>query len=125
MFAYLYYRIYATYKYKWKDSIPGVYAVCILSLLQGLNIFGVLYVAEVFTKQDLGIKKIYYGLLITTLIAVNYYRFNFLTHFSELEKKWRDEPKQIKTSRGVLVIIYIFLSIFLTLFLANYLSGIN
>ncbi|MDP3444260.1 MAG: hypothetical protein Q8T08_15490 [Ignavibacteria bacterium] len=125
MFAYLYYRIYATYKHKWKDSVPGVYAVCILSLLQGLNILSVIYVFEILNKQDLGIKKIYYGLLMAALIALNYYRFNFLTRFSELEKKWVDESKQMKTSRGILVMIYIFLSVFLTLFLADYLSENN
>lgn len=124
MFAYLYYRIYAIYKYKWNDNVPGVYAVCIISLLQGFNILSVLFAVELFAQLDFEIRKIYYGLLIIVLIAFNYYRFNLLTNFSELEKKWRDEAVQIKILRGVLVLFYISASIFLILFLADYLSGI-
>jgi len=125
MFDYLYYRIYAIYKFKWKDSVPGVYAICILSLLQGFNILSAMFAIELFTQQDFEIRKIYYGLLIAVLITFNYYRFYFLTGFSELEKKWSNEPKRKKTSRGVLILFYVSLSVLLTLFLADYMSGIN
>lgn len=124
MFAYLYYKIYAIYKYKWKDSVPGVYAVCIVSILQGFNLLSVFFTVELFAQQNFEIRKIYYGLLITTLIVLNYYRFNHLTNFGELEKKWGNEVTKIKISRGVFVLFYISTSIFLILFLADYLSGI-
>lgn len=124
MFAYLYYRIYAIYKYKWRDSAPGVYALCILSLLQGFNLLSALFTVELLTIIDFGVKKIYYGLLIVALLVVNYYRFVISTKFVELEKRWGSEPPKIKKIRGVLVLIYIFISVILILFLADYLSHI-
>lgn len=125
MFAYLYYRIYAIYKYKWKDDVPGVYAICILSLLQGFNILSALFVAEIITKLDFEINKIYYGLLIAALITLNYFRFNYLNNFNELEKKWRDEPSKQKISLGVIVLVYILMSFLLIIYLADYVSGIR
>lgn len=125
MFNYLYYRIFSTYKYKWKDNIPGVYAVCILSILQFFNILSVLYTVETFSMLDLNMKKIYYGLFVGIIIALNYYRYNFLTLFCKLEKKWKNEPKNIRIVRGYFVITYILLSVFIILYLANYTSSNN
>ena len=125
MFTYLYYRIYAIYKHKWNDSVPSVYAVCITSILQGFNILSIFFAVELIAQLDFEIGKIYYGLLIIILIALNYFRFNLLTNYSQLEKKWKDEAVQVKTIRGVLVLFYISASISLILFLADYLSGIK
>ena len=125
MFAYLYYRIHAIYKYKWNDSLPGIYAICITSLLQGFNVLSGIFAAELYSQIDFEIRKIHYGLLIVVLIALNYYRFILLTNFSELEKKWRNELVQIKKLRGILVLSYISASIILMLFLADYMSDIR
>lgn len=125
MFAYLYYRIFSTYKYKWNDSIPGVYAICLVSILQFLNLTSIQLIIFYFSNIKWDINRIYGALIVALLIGLNYYRFYIHSNFSLLEKKWQNETKQKKTRNGILIIIYIVFSVLFFLLLANYLSEIN
>lgn len=125
MFAYLYYRIFSTYKYKWNDSIPGVYAICLVSILQFFNFSCLLFLVFFIADTHLDINKLYGALLVAGLIGFNYYRFYIHSNFSLLEEKWQKETMQKKTRNGILIIIYIVLSVLFFLLLANYLGEIN
>ena len=125
MFAYLYYRIFSIYKYKWNESIPGVYAICVVTTLQFFNISCLIYLAYFIAKVHLNINKFDIVILDVILLCLNYYRFHVHSNFGSLEKRWKNEAKQKKTTKGVLIIIYIVFSVFMILLLANYLGGIN
>lgn len=125
MFAYLYYRVYSTYKYKWNDSIPGVYAVCLVSILQFLNLTSLQLLVLNFFDIQWNINRIYGALFVALLIGFNYYRFYIHSNFSLLEEKWQKETMQKKTRNGILIIIYIVFSVLFFLLLANYLGEIN
>lgn len=125
MFAYLYYRIFSIYKYKWNDSIPGVYALGIVSVLQGFNLSCLLFFVFFIAESHLNMNKLYGGLLFVVLLGINYYRFYIRTNFSLLEEKWKKETMQKKTRNGILIIIYIVFSVLFFLLLANYLGEIN
>lgn len=125
MFAYLYYRIFSTYKYKWNDSIPGVYAICLVSFLQFLNLTSLQLLVLYISNSKWDINRIYGSLIVVLLIGSNYYRFYIHSNFSLLEEKWQKETIQKKTRNGILIIIYIVLSISFFLLLANYLGEIN
>lgn len=125
MFAYLYYRIFSTYKYKWNDSIPGVYATCLVSILQFFNFSCLLFLVFFITGTHLDINKLYGALFVAGLIGLNYYRFYIHSNFSLLEEKWKKETNQRKTRNGILIIVYIVFSVLFFLLLANYLGEIN
>ena len=125
MFDYLYYRIYSTYKNKWNDSIPGVYAVCLISILQFFNLSCILFIGFYITDRRLITNKIFGALLVLVLIGINYYRFCIRSNYGLLENKWSDENKLRRTRNGILIVMYIVLSVLLFLLFANYLGRIN
>jgi len=125
MFAYLYYRIHSTYKYKWNNSIPSVYAICLVSLLQFFNFSCLLFFCFFVVETHLNINKLFGAAIVAGLLGINYYRYQVNSDFGKHEEKWKNEMKQKKTIKGVLIIIYIIFSVLLFLLLANYLGEIN
>lgn len=125
MFSYLYYRIHSTYKYKWNNKIPSVYAICGISLLQFFNLSCLLFLSFFYSETHLYINKLYGVVFIIGLLILNYYRFNVYSSFEKLEKKWIHEVKSRKIMKGIFIVIYIIFSVLLFLILANYLGEIN
>ena len=125
MVTYLYYRIYSTYKYKWNNGVPGVYAICGISILQFFNLSCLLFLAFFVADTHLSINRLYGAALVAGLMIFNYYRFHVYSNFGMFEEKWKNETKRLKTMKGTLIIIYIVLSVLLFILLANYLGEIN
>ncbi|MCQ2229630.1 MAG: hypothetical protein MJZ13_07790 [Bacteroidales bacterium] len=126
-FEYLYYRIYATYKYRWHENMPGMYALGIVSLMQLFMLFLLLRVfpyliwgVDLLSFMD-GMNKFVFGS--TTLLpmyVINYWYFYKHTSFEILEEKWVCEPENQKKRRGRFVLCFIVLFFLVTVALAGY-----
>lgn len=111
MFEYIYYRIYSTYKYKWKENMPGVYAVGAVSVLQISNISSLIITTKLFFGYNLQYDYFHEGIFGIILLIFNYFRFASSSQYTNYEKKWKGEKSFIKKVRGILIIIYMVLSI--------------
>jgi uncharacterized membrane protein len=114
LFDYVYYRIAVFYdkRFDYGES-KELSATLMLSLLQTISLF---------TLPDLlGIKIILVnkpnifvliGVLVL-LFILNYNRYIRLMKFNKFEKLWGEEKPIVRHSRGVLIIVYFFLSFYL------------
>lgn len=53
MFRYIFYRIYCLYKFRFKDDIPLVYAIAILTLAQSANIMSFFFMYSSYSNIEL------------------------------------------------------------------------
>lgn len=125
-FDYIYYRVYHIYKTKWKDSTPGAYATSLVTLLQIVLVAIIpifLYSAIRATKVNLDI-KIFVGIFLLFFLF-NLYRYNKVTNYANLARKWNGEEDIKRRKRGVYVVLCIIVTLIISLALATILGEIN
>lgn len=125
MFDYLYYRTYDIYQKKWKENMPWLYAWCLVTLLQGLNIM--LIGITAFTLLQIKLPKDGKTLIIllcAAIFAFNYFRYTRL-YYSKLKNRWEDEPPEKRKYKGWLIILYIVFSFPVTIWLFTVLGKMN
>lgn len=112
-FEYLYYRIYKTVKIL-GEGAPASYAVHLLSTLQMMNIFSILFLTPL--KFRLKNNELLIAFLVLILLVVN--RLYFKNKYNFYAKKWDNENSSIRELKGFLIVIYILLSFIGVFFLA-------
>lgn len=110
VFDYIYYRIYWIYQYKWKESMPNLYSIGAISVLQMINISSVIFLAVFLFNPDFHINKYFGVIFIFGFWLLNHLRYKNNRSFYNLEKQWNNEPRNIRIKRGILVFLYILLS---------------
>lgn len=111
-FDFIFYKVYKRY-IKWGESdIPGVYALCVISLLPCLNISSLIF----FGIDILKVKSWNYDrtLLLFCFLAVlafNYYRIYKKIGLPSLLRKWEDVGKEQKGKLTKWMYFYFILSI--------------
>ena len=115
VFDYIYYRIYYQYKVKWNDSIPGLYALLILSFAQFANLSIIVFALSVHFDKRLS--REYAIILGCIILGLNLMRYR-KKKYDLLNAKWENEDDNKRETRSGLIISYIALSIFLFFFSA-------
>jgi hypothetical protein len=114
LFDYIYYRIAVfidvRFNYTYSKEEGGV---GILSIIQTINALTLL---DLFGIRNILVKKpnifVFFGVIVL-LFILNYIRYLRLVKFNKLEKLWGEEKPIVRHSRGVLIIVYFFLSFYL------------
>ena len=126
IFDYIYYRVYYTYKNKWKDSTPGAYATSLVTLLELLYILMLpQFIYELITNNKIGFNKIYIVGAFGLIFFYNLYRYQKKFKFKVLSEKWDNEKAEIKKKRGILTVVMIVFSLVLFFGLATILGAIH
>lgn len=125
IFDYIYYRIYSFYKYKWKETMPNLYSIGAISVLQMINFTNILFLCLLLFYPNHGIKKFYGGIVVVIGLLYNYYRYEHITNFYTLEKKWNSENETIKAYKGLLILLYIIATFSFFLLTVHYSSSIK
>lgn len=112
-FNYIYYRVYSLYKNKWKDDAPKLYAVALVSLMQGFNLGIIFILGALFLGVELEFKRIYYLITFTILVIFNGVWYNWFKTYEKLSLKWNYEIKTKKVRNGFLIVVYIIISFIL------------
>lgn len=94
-FDYIFYRVYKGYVNWGESHIPGVYALCVITLFPCLNITSLIF----FGFEILDVRSWTYNklLLISSFIAVlgfNYYRIYIRTGLSIFLNKWENSVEK-------------------------------
>jgi len=126
IFDYLYYRVYFTYKNRWKDSTPGAYATSLVTLLQLIFILMLpLFVYELITNNNVEFNKLYIIPAFGLILIYNLHRYKRKMNFRKLSEKWDNEKADIRKKRGILTIAMIVVSLAIFFGLATILGEIN
>ena len=104
IFDYIYYRWFRLYAKK--DSDPDIYASGIVSAYQLLTIINLVLLSSVLFGFDYP-KVTYLYPLIIVFFIINYFRYERNFDISELDERWKDEPKSKKQLHLVLLIAYL------------------
>lgn len=111
-FDYIFYRVYKGYTNWGESDIPGVYALCVITLFPCLNISSLIF----FGIDILKVKSWNYDktLLLFSFLAViffNYYRVYKKIGLSNLLNKWDSADKEQKRKLTGWMFVYFILSI--------------
>ncbi|MDA3910294.1 MAG: hypothetical protein PF448_02910 [Bacteroidales bacterium] len=125
LYDYLYYRVYKLYLIKWNESMPWLYALGLVSIIQVFNL-ATLHFAYALLS---GSYKIFarFGLMLTIgIIVFNYIRYHSRRYnYSSLSEKWAKENYEKEKSRGKILIVFIGLSFLVCLGMAILLGELN
>lgn len=119
-FDYIYYRTYVIYSRVWRSSIPTVYAVMLITLLQALNISSFFAFYLILSKSNFRPKPELGLYLFFTLLIINLIRIR--KQFPRLDAKWKLENMNVRKRNGIIMVLYIILSCALFLTLAGILG---
>ena len=111
LFDYIYYRIYDFYENKFKDDMPWLYSICLLSVIQSINIFSILfiYLAKYMPSYH---HSPWLGVLIVAIFLLfNAIRYLVFKKIILLKAKWKDESVQKRKQHGIWVVVYIIVSV--------------
>lgn len=125
IYDYLYYRTYKIYLIKWKESMPWLYALGLVSIIQVFNL-SILYFTYAFIYKSYKIDA-KFGLILTIgIIVINYIRYHSNRYnFNSLSEKWAKEDYEKEKSRGKILIVFIGISFLVCLGMAILLGEIN
>lgn len=121
MFSYIYFRTYTLYL-KWGEKdIPGLYALAIVSLFQGVNCLTIYWFLTDVLNYDLGF-TLENHLIITSsaiIIFVNLICYR-ISPFKKLETRWGNESKRKAAIKGKLIVAYFLFSILVMFLMAMF-----
>ncbi len=125
-FDYIYYRVYHIYKFKWKDNNPGAYATSLVTLLQSLLVVVIpVLIYSAINGVEIGLGKIYYIGVFLVFFVFNYFRYNKVTNYENLAKKWNEEEKFKRRNKGILIVVFIVITLLMFFALITYLGKIH
>jgi hypothetical protein len=111
-FDFIFYRIYKKYTDWGESDIPGVYALCVISLFPCLNISSLIFFGIDFFKiQSWNYDKVLLFFCFLTVVIFNYYRIYKRIGLANLLNKWDNMDKKKKSKLGGWMILYFILSI--------------
>lgn len=117
IFDYIYFRTFRIYQNRWKEKIPMLYALSLVTILQVFLVSIIIFAyALVFQKYSINPKISL--ILFVLFLTYNYLRYKSRNNnYEKLSGKWRNESKINTQRKGWLIFIFIVVtfSIFLTL----------
>jgi len=122
-FDYVYYRTYNTYKNKWGDDTPKLYALGLISLMQQFHVATIAFI--LFPEQVLGSNYYIDFASFFIFLIPNYIRYTYVKPFNNLEEKWREEKYKIKHKKGIWTVVYIIITVILCFSIAGILGEIR
>ena len=111
MFSYIYYRVYSFYENR--DSMPRLYGLLILSMIQSLSVFNISIITELLFGSDLLFfinSKIVVGGMFFTALVVNTMFFKEES-INEYKLKWGEDIRNKRILKGFLVLALILFSV--------------
>lgn len=125
-FDYLYYRTYRTYLHKWKDNMPWLYALCLVTILQVFNLSTFLFVYIFIASSSYRPNKLHGVVIFFVLFFINRVRYTSdKTGYKSLSEKWDKEAGIQRERKGYLVVSYVIVSFVVFFALAALLGAIN
>jgi len=112
-FDYVYYRTYELYKKKWKESMPWLYAMSVVSATQSFILLSMPIIYGIITRtklEEYGINKYHFGILAFIIVGLNYHRYKKKIPYYSMFDKWKNESESVRRSRGRLVVLYVVLT---------------
>lgn len=111
-FDYIFYRVYKKY-IKWGESeIPGVYALCVITLFPCLNISSLIFFGiDIFKVKSWNYDKMILLFCFFAVLMFNYYRIYKRIGLSKLLKRWENIGEEQKKMLTRWMFIYFILSI--------------
>jgi len=118
MFRYVYYRIFRFYEIIFKEDIPGVYAISIVTILQCANLFSLIILIDKYWKYNFKSYLTSKNSLITffTILLFNYLIFFKFNNFEKFEMKWGGRNAGKYLFNSIMVILYIIGSVVLAVY---------
>jgi len=95
-------------------------AISILSIVQSLNVFLIIYILFLFTGKFFEFDLIFTFAVIIFFVIVNSFRYFLVVKFEFIEKKWEHESVCQKKKKGVILIIYLIISLILYVIIAPF-----
>ena len=109
-FDYVYYRICKFYRGT-KDTSPEFAAVCVVTLLEALNLIFLTGFCAQLVHYYFNPNKIISILILLIWLILNALHYNRI-NYDILNERWGYEGSKIRSMRGVLVLFYVLISIF-------------
>jgi hypothetical protein len=108
-FDYIYYRLAKLYfKTDGKDSIAPIAILTLTQIFICIDLLSLFYaevLAKAFSMSTLGLSKFLYVIVAILLLIYNYRRYK--NKFNLFNERWNGEPKKVKISKGILILIFI------------------
>ncbi len=111
-FDYIFYRVYKSYISWGESDIPGVYALCVITLFPCLNISSLIFFGiDTFKVKTGSYDKLLLLFGFLAVLVFNYYRIYKKIGLLNLLNKWEDIGKKQKRKLEGWMYIYFILSI--------------
>lgn len=111
-FDFIFYRVYKRYISWGESDIPGVYALCVITLFPCLNISSLIFFGiDIFKVKSWNYDKVVLIFCFLALILFNYYRIYKKIGLSNLLNKWEDIGQEQKKKLTRWMFTYFILSL--------------
>lgn len=111
-FDYIFYRVYKGYMNWGESDIPGVYALCVITLFPCLNISSLIFFGiDILKVKSWSYDKLLLLICFLTIIFYNYYRIYKRIGLSNLLNKWEEVDKKRKRVLTGWMFVYFVLSV--------------
>lgn len=110
VFDYFYYRVCDFYD-KHNGSSPGITGLCIVVLMQFFNLITISCAVGLLFHMETVPSKLVGLILLVFLFILNGIYFNN-SNYILLKERWKDEDKNTRLRRGMMVLTYIIFSTF-------------
>jgi len=111
-FDYIFYRVYKSYISWGESDIPGVYALCVITLFPCLNISSLIFFGiDIFKIEKWSYDKPILLFCFLAVLGFNYYRIYRKAGLSNLLSKWENIGEKQKGRLTRWMYIYFILSI--------------
>ena len=112
-FDFIFYRTYTFYTGEGETDIPGVYALCVVTLLPLINISSFCFVLiDLFKVKDWTYSKSLLLLCFVAIMLINYIRIFKLIGISNFLAQWKiiDDNKKKRMKRAVIIYLIVTVS---------------
>ena len=129
-FDYIFYRVSHYYISKWDDDTGHVYGIGLVSIMQLIHFLFVLIILaflnepmnELLFVGKEGSNFLNSGIIIpvVVLFILNFTRYTKFKNYRYFSEHWMNEPKQLRSKRGWLIILYLALNLGITTWISIY-----
>jgi hypothetical protein len=113
-FDFIFYRTYAFYQSNGESDIPGVYALCVITLFPLLNISSLIFIIiDIFQVKNWNYSKLLLLGCFLLVIILNYYRIYQQVGLRNIIDIWEKTDERRRKRFGTGMVIYLIASIVL------------
>ena len=109
-FDFIFYRTYTFYKTA-GDNMPGIYALCIITLFPLLNLSSLIFILiDLFKIKGWNYSKLLLLSFFFCVLLINYYRIYRHIGVKKILEKWDEADKKSKKRLGTGMMVYLIAS---------------